>query len=58
MTVGEWEEWAECARIEGEPLHVGPDEYASLVRLRLCRDPRDMGDHSPTLFGVRLEVDV
>ena len=57
MTVGEWEERAEAARLDGVPLHVDPGEYAALVRLRLCHDPLSMEDHTSHLFGVPLVVD-
>jgi hypothetical protein len=56
MTVTEWEERAEEHRLAGEPLTIGPDEYAALVRLRLCSDPLSMADHDETLFGVPLVV--
>ncbi len=56
MTVTEWEERAEEHRLAGEPLRIDPDEYASLVRLRLCHDPLSMEDHSRWLFGVPLVV--
>lgn len=55
-TVGEWEELAELHRLEGESLVVSPDEYAALVRLRLCHDPLDTADHSKHLFSVPLVV--
>lgn len=56
MTVGEWEERAEAARLDGVPLTIGPDEYAALVRLRLCSDPIDIAEHDHDLFGVPLVV--
>lgn len=56
MTVGEWEERAEEHRLAGEPLRIGPDEYASLVRLKLCGDPGNPLHHDEHLFGVPLVV--
>jgi hypothetical protein len=58
VTITEWEERAEEHRLAGEPLRIGPDEYAALVRLRLAHDPLDMADHTTHLFGVPLLVDV
>ena len=57
MTIGEWEERAEVARLAGEPLRIGPAEYAALVRLKLAHDPLTMADHSSHLFGVPLVVE-
>lgn len=56
MTIGEWQDRAEAARLEGNPLTIDAAEYASLVRLRLCSDPLSMEDHSTHLWGVPIVV--
>lgn len=56
MTVGEWEDRAEACRLAGEKLVIAPDQYASLVRLKLCSDPGNPLHHDEHLFGVPLVV--
>lgn len=57
MTREEWRERAEEHRSAGVPLRIGADEYAELVRHRLCSDPANLAHHDETLFGVPLVVE-
>lgn len=57
MSVTAWWDRALAASHAGEPLVIGPSEYAELVRLRLCSDPVTPASHDRILFGVRLIVD-
>lgn len=53
------EEWTACAvahAVAGIPLIVTPDQYAELVRLRMCSDPGNPLHHDEHLLGVPLEV--
>lgn len=56
MTRDEWVERVEEHRSVGEPLVIGPDEYAELVRLRMCSSPGNPVHHDEHLLGVPLEV--
>ncbi len=57
MSVSAWWDRALEASHAGEPLRIGPSEYAELVRLRLCSDPADPADRDELLFNVPLIVD-
>ncbi len=56
MTATEWHDRAEACRLAGDRLVIDPDEYASLVRLKLCSDPGNPLHHDLDLFGVPLVV--
>lgn len=57
VTAEDWREMAEEHRAVGMAMVVSPDEYAELVRLRICHDPADMADHTTHVWGVPLVVD-
>ncbi len=54
--VAAWRHRAAQARYAGEAVVVTREEYAELVRLRLCSDPLDIEEHDHDLWGVPLEV--